>query len=130
MMWRHVRWTHQPDVQDEGTSHEAHQCKLVEEFLTNSNEYHTQLLSPSDLICANKSISRWYGQCGHWIHLGLPMYMTTERNPESGAEIQNAACGRLGIMMQFRIVKSARNEADKENDEDNLPHGKKVDATG
>ena len=24
MLWRHVRWSHHPDVRGEGTSHEAH----------------------------------------------------------------------------------------------------------
>ena len=30
MMWRYVRWSHQLDVQDEGTSHEDHWWKLIE----------------------------------------------------------------------------------------------------
>ena len=29
-------------------------------------------------------------------------------------------------MMRLRIVKSARNEEEQEDDEDNLPHGKKM----
>ena len=56
MLWRHVRWIHHTDVQGEGTSHEAHWWKLVEEFVTNFNEYHTQLFYPLDLICADDSI--------------------------------------------------------------------------
>ena len=49
-----------------------------------------------------------------------------DRNPENGAEIQNSACGRLGIMMHLRIVNSVRNEEEQEDDEYNIPHGKKV----
>ena len=109
ILLRHVRWIHQPDVQGESTSHEAHQCKLVEDFVTHFNEYRTQLFSPLDLICADESISRWYGQGGHWINLGLPMYVEIDRKPENGAEIQNSACGQSGIMMRLRIVKSAKN---------------------
>ena len=30
MMWRHIRWIHQLDVQDDGTSHGVHRWKLVE----------------------------------------------------------------------------------------------------
>ena len=56
ILWRHVRWSHQPDVQYEGMSHEAHQWKLVEYFVTNFNEYRTHLISSSDLICDDKSI--------------------------------------------------------------------------
>ena len=29
MMWRHVLWIHNPDVQDEGMSHEAHRWKTI-----------------------------------------------------------------------------------------------------
>ena len=45
------------------------------------------------------------------------MYVSMERNTDNGAEIQNAACGRSGIMMRLRIVKSARNEGNQEDDE-------------
>ena len=55
ILWRHVRWSHQPDVRGEGTIHEAHRWKIVEDFVTNFNEYRTQLFSPSDLILADES---------------------------------------------------------------------------
>ena len=126
MLWRHVRWSHQPDIRDEGTIHEDHRWKLVEDFVTHSNEYRTQLFSPSDIICADESISRWYGQGGHWINLGFPMYATMGRKPENGEEIHNYSYGRSGIMMQLRIVKSAKNEEDQQYDRDNLPNGKRV----
>ena len=41
-------------------------------------------------------------------------------------EIQNAAFGRSGIMMRLRIVKSAKNEEEHQDDEDNILHGTKV----
>ena len=75
MLWRHVRWSHLTDLKDEGTSHEAHQWKLVEDFVTHFNEYRIQIFSPLDLICANESISLWYGQGGNWINLVLPIYV-------------------------------------------------------
>ena len=65
ILWRHVWWSHQPYVWDEGTVHEPHWWKFVEYFVTNFNDYHTQLFSPSDIICADESISRWYGKGGH-----------------------------------------------------------------
>ena len=37
MLWRHVRWSQNQDVRYEGTSYEAHQWKLVEDFSTNFN---------------------------------------------------------------------------------------------
>ena len=80
-------------MRGEGTSHEAHCWKTVEDFVTNFNEYCTQLFSPSDLICDDDFISRWYGQDGHWINLGFPMYVVMHKKPDNGAEIQNSACG-------------------------------------
>ena len=54
------------------------------------------------------------------------MYGTMDRKSENGAETHNYACGRSGIMMWNRIVKSAKNEEDQQDDRDNLPHGTKV----
>ena len=116
ILWRHIRWSHQLDVRGESTRHEAHRWKLVEYFVTHFNEYRKQILSPSDLICADEYISRWYGQGGHWINLVLAMYVTMYRKLENGEVVQNAACGRSGIMMRLGIVKSTRNEEDKEDD--------------
>ena len=97
-------------MQDEGMRHEAHWWKLVEEFVTNCNAYCIQLFYPSDIICTDDSISKWYGQGDHWINLGLPTYMAMERNMDNGAEIHNAVCWHLEIMMQLKIIKSARHE--------------------
>ena len=54
------------------------------------------------------------------------MYVAMERKPENGAEIQNSACGRSGIMMRLRIVKSAKNEEEQQDDRDNITHGIKA----
>ena len=96
------------------------------EFVTHFNEYRTQLFSPSGRICADESILWWYGQGGHWINLGLLIYVAMDRKPDNGADIHNDAGRRPGIMMQLVIFKSASNEEDQEDDEDNLPHGTKV----
>ena len=57
MLWRHVWWSHQPDLKDEGTSHEAHRWKLVEDFVTRFNKYHTQL-SEGENSCVRYSLKR------------------------------------------------------------------------
>jgi len=101
---------------------------LVNDFVENINEHRRFYLSPADLICVDESISRWYGQGGNWINHGLPMYVAIDRKPENGCEIQNAACGRSGIMLNLRIVKTAAEDATNlheqdGNDSDDLPHG-------
>ena len=93
MLWRNVRWSYHPDVQGEGMIHKDYWRKLIKYFVTHFNEYLTQIFSPSDLICADESILRWYGQGGHWINVGLPMYVTMYRKLENGADIQNDVCG-------------------------------------
>jgi Transposase IS4 len=37
----------------------------------------------------------------------LPHYLSIERKPESGCEIWSCCDGRIGIMIQIKIVKSA-----------------------
>ena len=110
VMWRNVRWIHRHDLQDEGTSDEAHWRKRVEDFVTHFNKYCTQLFSPSDIMCDDDSISRWYRQGDHWINLGFPIYVAIDRKPENGEEIHNSACWQSCIMIQLSIVKSAKNE--------------------
>lgn len=43
---------------------------------------------------------------GGWINMGLPMYVSIERKPEDGGEIQNINDGKTGIMMQLKIDKT------------------------
>ena len=53
----------------------------------------------------------------------LPLFVGINRNPENGVEIHNKECGRSGVMMWLRIVKSAKNEEEQKYKRDNLPHG-------
>ena len=70
---------------------------------------------------------RWYGQGGHWINHGLPMYVAIDRKPENGCEIQNAACGRSGVMIRLKIVKTAEEEnASVVTEDDGNNHGTNV----
>jgi Transposase IS4 len=50
---------------------------------------------------------------GDWINGGLPHYAKMARKPESGCEIQNACCGKAGIMMSLRHVKHEDPDDDK-----------------
>jgi hypothetical protein len=47
---------------------------LVDEFINKFNEYHAKILTPSDLICVNESISHWHGQGGEWINHELHIF--------------------------------------------------------
>ena len=72
-------------------------------------------------------MSQWYGQGGHWINHGLPMYVVINRKPENGCEIQNAACGHSGVMIRLKVVKTAEEEnASAVTDDDGNNHGTNV----
>jgi hypothetical protein len=55
-------------------------------------------------------MSRWYGNGGYWIQLGLPQYIAIDRKPENGCEIQNSGCGQSGIMLRLKLVKTMEEE--------------------
>ena len=126
-LMRHLVYSEQPEVRPEGMSHEKYRWLLVDGFVELFNDHREIFFEPSDMICADESISRWYGQGGHWINIGLPMYMAIDRKPENGCEIQNCCCGRSGIMMRLKLVKTAEEEATHVVEgEDGILHGTRI----
>jgi hypothetical protein len=108
-------------------STEGYRWLLVDGFAANFNSYRESNFCPSDLICAHESISRWYGQGGYWINHGLPQYIAIDRKPKFGCEIQNSCCGRSGIMMRLKLVKTMEEQnAHIEPGDDGLLHGTAV----
>ena len=101
---------------------------MVDGFVDWYNSHQETNFSPSDLICIDESISCWYGQGGHWINHGLPMYVAIDRKPENGCGIQNACCGRCSIMMRLKLVKTAEEEATHWDVDpaDGMLHGTKI----
>jgi Transposase IS4 len=85
--------------------------KLVNEFVSAVNTHRRTMVTPSEHIYVDESIARWHGQGGHWIDMGLPHYVVIDRKPENGCVVQNAACGRKGIMLNIRLLTTAEVEA-------------------
>ena len=104
---RYLLWSFQPDERPDGMSSETYRWMLVQDFVDDHRKNHC---TPSSLICVDESMSRWYGMGGHWINAGLPCYIAFDRKPEDGCEIQNACCGKTGIMMQLRLVRTQAGE--------------------
>ena len=91
------------------------------------NQHREDNFIPSEWICDNQSISRWYGLGGYWIDIGLPVDVIIDRKPQIGCGIQNSACGKSGVMLRLRIVK--HNETEDQHiidSSDQLPHGASV----
>ena len=108
-------------------SSERFRWKLVEDFFNRFNEHRVSTFCPSDIICVDESMSRWYGLGGHWINEGLPMYVAIDRKPENSCEAQNSACGRSGVMLRLKLVTTAEEEQDHlRTGEDGLLHGTTV----
>ena len=126
-LWRYMVWSEQPSERPAGMSHEKYRWLLVDGFVTEYNNHREQNFIPSDLICVDESISRWYGQGGRWINHGLPMYVAIDRKPDNGCEIQNACCGRSGIMMRLKLVKTAEEDRTHQDEHPGgMLHGTKV----
>jgi hypothetical protein len=138
-IWDCFRIGKQPDKRPNSMSPETYRWLLLDDFVNQFNLHYASYFQPSESICVDESISRWYGQGGTWINHGLPMYVAIDRKPEDGGEIQDAACGQTGIIIRIKLVKSAdeRTRIDEENNnstnrnenninENNLPHATKV----
>lgn len=132
-LWTCVRFSYQPPVRPEEVTSEAYRWALVDGFVARFNNHRASTFIPSEYICVDESISRWYGQGGDWINHGLPMYVAIDRKPENGCEIQNAACGRSGVMLQLKLVKTANSNNDEtaeaaqaRRDQESLLHGTRV----
>lgn len=89
---------------------------LVDGHVASFNTHRAKYFSPSDQLCADESMSRWYGLGGFWINRGLPNYVAIDRKPENGCEIQDLAHGQSGMMLQLIMVKS-KNSRDVSPDE-------------
>jgi heat shock protein HspQ len=122
-IWSNIRFSNQPDEKPDTMTSEQYRWLLVDGFVSAFNKYRREKFSPSDYICVDESISRWYGQGGDWINHGLPMYVAIDRKPENGCEIQDACCGRSGVMIQLLIVKTKKEQANQMTLEANENHG-------
>ena len=46
---------------------------------------------------------------GKWINIVLLMYVAIDKNPKNGLETQNLSCGKLGIVLHLKLVKTKTN---------------------
>ena len=82
----------------------------VNDFITAFNDYRASNYPPLELICVDESISRWNGLGGHWINIGLPLYVAINRKPENRAKTQDACDSKSKIMLHLKLVKGARED--------------------
>jgi Transposase IS4 len=68
-----LRFSHQPAIRTGEEPAERYWWQLVDDFVNNFNNHRYSKFIPSELICVDESMSRWYGQGGSWINIGLPI---------------------------------------------------------
>jgi len=128
-MWSALRFSRQPTggPSTDDASGERYRWALINEFISSINDHRAAHVTPGDTICVEGSMVKWYGLGGAWISNGIPMYFSIDRKPENGCEIQNAACGRSGIMLRLHLVTTAADQhAHLSADDSRLLHGTAV----
>jgi hypothetical protein len=91
-----IRFSVQPAERPENMQGEDYHWMRVDGFVNAFNKQRELFIEPLSELRAVKSISRWYGQGGNWINLGLPQYVAINRKPENGCEIQSSAGAQSG----------------------------------
>ena len=122
-LWDNVCWSDQPEVSPDGMSSERYLWMLVDGFVDRMNDYRQNFYVPSQDICVDESMYRWYRQGGHWINHRLPIYVAIDHNTENGRYIKNSMYEHSGIMLRLKIVTTAV-EADANNQHEENGNGK------
>ena len=104
----------------------------MQDFVDSFNDHRRKFFNPGSSLTVDESFAEWNGLGGSWINIGLPMYMSLDRKPHDGCEIQDAADGDSGVLLRLIIVKSPdevakqQREAPKPWHDFNITHGGKV----
>ena len=126
-LWSCIRWSSQAETRPDNMSPAEYRWRLIDDMVLQFNSHRAENFVPSDRLCCDESISRWYDLGGTWINIGLPVYIAMDRKPESGCEIQNLACGASGVMLRLLLVKSAEDsETHTMEGDDGLNHGTRI----
>jgi hypothetical protein len=81
-----IRFSYQPEQQ--GVQSSVRHCwALIDYFVSAFNTHRRIMVTTSEDICVDESMSRWNGQGGHWTDIRLPHYVAVDRKPENGCEI-------------------------------------------
>ena len=84
----------------------CNQWALADDFMQAINDHREMCMSPSDLICVDEGMSRWYGHVVDWVYDGFPTNRAIDKKPENGCDINTSACGPRGILLRLEIFDS------------------------
>ena len=98
---------------------------MIRDFIVAINDHRASHVIPSQNICVDENMSRWYGLEGDCIDTTLPHYVAMDRKPKNGCELKTAACGKSGIIVRIENVVTAEYTALKDFEGEHL-HGTAV----
>ena len=78
-IWASLTFSTVPKVRSSTMSSAEYRWKHVDDFVDLFNKHRRANFVPSELICIDESMSRWYGNGGDWINEGLPHYIAIDR---------------------------------------------------
>lgn len=127
-IFSNLRFCRPPPSCPHGMSSEDYRWMMVDGHVESFNDHRAKHVVPSEHICGDESVVRWYGLGGSFMNKGLPHYVAIDRKPENGCEIQNIADGESGLMLQLKLVKSKNSHSTdeplvEEEDHEDLNHG-------
>jgi Transposase IS4 len=76
--WNYMQFSNQPATKPDHVSSEKYRWMLVNDFVEAFNGHQAYYFVVSDRLCIDESFSRWYGQGGAWINMGLLLFRLKE----------------------------------------------------
>jgi Transposase IS4 len=86
-IWSSLTFSRQAERGDDEVS-AAHRWRLVSDFVESVNSHRAAYFSPFYLVCDDESMSRWYGQGGHWIEMDYRNTSPLIASPRTGARFR------------------------------------------
>jgi len=80
-----------------GGDTERSRWQLVDDFVTNIKEHRAARVSPSELICVDESMCKWYGQGGYLIRKGLPCTLQLTVRPKMDVKSKMRHAGGVDL---------------------------------
>ena len=127
-LWMCIMFSDQPCNRPSEMTLEQYHWRLVDDFVKNFNEHRAQIFFHQMRFALTSPCPGGMGKAAIGSTMACQcMLLTIDRKPENGCEIQNTACGRSGVMIQLKVVKTAEEEnASAVTDEDGNNHGTNV----
>ena len=126
-LWMCIQFSEQPPNRPSDMTSEQYRWRLADDFVKNFNEHRAQKFFHLMKFASTSPCPGGMGKVGIGSTMACQCMLQSTGNRENGCEIQNAACGRSGVMIRLKIVKTAEEEnASVVTEDDGNNHGTNV----